>query len=86
LTFVKKIEPTPDLFKLGVLEKIVNMPEELLIFSEMSEQSSSEIFFRASNVEIDARLEFSFGEFARFDSTGLLHIQDQNVTPCIFLF
>jgi hypothetical protein len=37
LAFVKKIEPTPDLFELSVLEKIVNMPEELLFFPEVSQ-------------------------------------------------
>jgi hypothetical protein len=86
LALVEKVEATPDLLYSGLAEKIIYVPEKLFLCFQMPDYSPPEMFFCSSDVEIDARANFSSWEFARFDPAWFFYMRDQNITPGIFLF
>jgi hypothetical protein len=84
LAFVKITGPAPDLLDMSFLEKAVDMPKELFLCPEMPGQPPTEMAFRTSDVEINPRQVFSFGEFSRFHQARLSHLKDQDITSFIF--
>lgn len=65
LTFIKIIILYPDILDLGSLKKVIDMPEECFLLSQMPSDPSCKTFPCPSHVEIGSREESCFGELPR---------------------
>lgn len=71
-TFLECAGPYPDIFYFGLMEKIINMPEEFFLFFQMPSYPLRKPILSPSHIKIGTRREGCLREFSCSDFLLLL--------------